>query len=130
MKKIPKNKRITEIQYVYIIFKNSNTSENILEFFEEEVFIVKFFNMICRRSEPILKLKQFSDIPFEIVAALEPDEIIWDNLIFTKENQKIRNYILGLISVVFMAFAVITTVYIEAVDAWMGFTFPTDLCPT
>jgi hypothetical protein len=64
------------------------------------------------------------------VAALEPDEIIWDNLIYTKENQKIRNYILGLISIVFMAFAVIVTVYIEAVESWMGITFPTTLCPS
>jgi hypothetical protein len=29
-----------------------------------------------------------------------------------------------------MAFAVITTVYIEAVDAWMEVTFPNNLCPS
>ena len=41
--------------------------------------------------------------------SLEPDEIIWENLAYTKTNQKIRSHLVKFIAIIFVAMGIIIT---------------------
>lgn len=53
--------------------------------------------------------------PLEIKPILEPDEIIWENLAYTGEEQKARRYIMQLVSVFFILFNTLFTMYLGGI---------------
>lgn len=50
-----------------------------------------------------------------IVPILEPDEIIWENLAYTGDEQKIRKYIMQFVSLIFLILNTLFTMYLSGV---------------
>lgn len=99
----PKSQRLREIQYIFVIFKNCETANIIHTLIPEEANLLK-----QKRKECIL----FGKHP-KIVPILEPDEIIWENLAYTKEQQKIRRYIMKVFSFNFLIVNTLFTMYLS-----------------
>lgn len=70
-----KSQRLKEIQYIFVIFKNCETAGVVHSMYPLEKSIMN---------------KQTKDFelfgkPPRVVPILEPDEIIWENLAYTKD---------------------------------------------
>ena len=64
-----------------------------------------------------------------VVPTLEPDEIIWENLAFSGDEQRARQIVIKIISVVFLVMTTILTIYIGGLNKWIGIVIPVAVCP-
>ena len=66
----------------------------------------------------------------EIVSNLEPDEIIWENLAFTGDEQKARGLAVNIFSIFFLLFNTLFTMYLSGFSVFMNKEIPEALgCP-
>ena len=66
----------------------------------------------------------------EIVSNLEPDEIIWENLAFTGDEQKARGLAVDIFSIFFLLFNTLFTMYLSGFSVFMNKEIPEALgCP-
>jgi len=65
----------------------------------------------------------------DVVPALEPDEIIWDNLLYSKDDQKFRGIITSLISCIFLVATTVFTIYIGTLKQYIEKEIPEVSCP-
>lgn len=59
---------------------------------------------------------------------IEPDEIIWENLAYTGDDQAIRRIIMQLISLIFLILTIIFTMYIKGTSKLVESEVPTPVC--
>jgi len=65
-----------------------------------------------------------------VKAILEPDEIIWQNLAFTGDEQRARKYAISSISVFFLLFNTLFTMYLGGFKVLMNKKIPSAVgCP-
>jgi hypothetical protein len=60
---------------------------------------------------------------------LEPDEIIWENLNYSEDQQAIRKIGMQVVSVIFLILATILTIYIEGSGDFLDEKIPEPECP-
>ena len=77
VQRVPKSQRLKEIQYVFVIFKNCETAKVVHTLYPEE-------NKMLSQNQS--ELLMFGRKP-KVVPILEPDEIIWENLAYTRDQQ-------------------------------------------
>ena len=66
----------------------------------------------------------------QIEANLEPDEIIWENLAFTGDEQKARGLAVDIFSVFFLLFNTLFTMYLSGFSVFMNKEIPDAIgCP-
>ena len=61
--------------------------------------------------------------------SLEPDEIIWENLIYNIDNQRNRAFIAKIVSAIFIAFIVIYEMYTETLSNFIDKMIKSPDCP-
>ena len=76
---------------MFVVFKNCETSDIVLDQFEQEQGAINLLNGDKR--ERMQKLMLFNR-QLTVKEILEPDEIIWENLAYTGDEQKVRRYII------------------------------------
>ena len=65
-----------------------------------------------------------------ITRAIEPDEMIWENLMYNAKSQKNRRMILYTVGVVCLMISFMVTIQMKNVNSWIkGLTEPSN-CPT
>lgn len=64
-----------------------------------------------------------------VVPIIEPDEIIWENLAYTGDEQTVRKIIMQIISIVFLVVTTILTMYITGTSLLMERFAPEVNCP-
>ena len=64
----------------------------------------------------------------KFVPILEPDEVIWENLKYNKEEQKIRRYIMHIISCVFLILNTVFTMYLGGFKILLNTAIPSSNC--
>ena len=77
VQRVPRSQRLKEIQYVFVIFKNCETADIVHDILPQQ-------SSVLRKQLPERNL--FGK-PMKVVPILEPDEIIWENLAYTGEQQ-------------------------------------------
>ena len=66
----------------------------------------------------------------DVTPIIEPDEIIWENLSYTIDEQKARRYSINVFSVVFLLMNTLFTMYLSGFKSYMNRTFPSPVgCP-
>ena len=65
----------------------------------------------------------------QLQQAYEPDEIIWDNLQYTKDQQNVRLYFMYFISVIMIAVAIYITLMLGALEKFFETYYPDPFCP-
>ena len=130
--RIPKTQRIRVIQYIFVVFKNCETREVVLEKFKNENVTISCFKKLFPSEGPVESPEQkmlFGRKP-QIVANLEPDEIIWENLAFTGDEQKARGLAVDIFSVFFLLFNTLFTMYLSGFSVFMNKAIPDAIgCP-
>ena len=64
-----------------------------------------------------------------VVQTLEPDEIIWENLAFSGDEQKARIIVIRIVSIIFLIMTTVLTIYLSGVKKWIGIVIPVAVCP-
>jgi hypothetical protein len=85
MRKIPRFQRLKHVQYAYVVFRDTESKEFIIDTYKDQIFIVKCANFFCFRNAPLVLKKLFLGNNLKISEPLEPDEIIWENLMYSTE---------------------------------------------
>lgn len=66
----------------------------------------------------------------DVKQILEPDEIIWQNLAFTGDEQRARKYAIQIISLFFLLFNTLFTMYLKGYKVFMNKKIPSAVgCP-
>lgn len=86
MKRVPKSQRIKEIQYIFVVFKNCETREVILDMFKKEAKMAQIVNQTFGMSKVEKTNKMMFAREIDVSPIIEPDEIIWENLSYTKDE--------------------------------------------
>ena len=61
---------------------------------------------------------------------LEPDEIIWENLAYTGDEQRFRKYIMQFVSLLFLIINTLFTMYLTGIQSWLEREIPSlNYCP-
>ena len=97
--------------------------------FKKDSGIKKFMNNIIYFNTPAVQRKLFCNREIDVKPALEPDEIIWENLVFTGDDQKFRSIITTLISCFFLIFTTVFTIYIGTLQQFIETKIPEVNCP-
>ena len=64
-----------------------------------------------------------------MVDTLQPDEIIWENLKYSGDDQRIRKWLMQFISVLFLILTTVLTIYIGAAESFVDEKIPEANCP-
>lgn len=94
VQRIPKSQRIKEIQYIFVVFKNCETNSVVSDMFKRENPTVSAIKGVFGLKKNEKQNKLLFGRELNIVPILEPDEIIWENLAYTGDEQKVRRYIM------------------------------------
>ena len=86
-----KSEMTTHVEYIFITFKNCTTSETVLNAFKKEQNIVRCINLCCAKRQPseirrVLRTGGYNEQEIDIVEPVEPDDIIWENLAYSKSQ--------------------------------------------
>ena len=73
--------------------------------------------------------KLFLDRELTVIPTLQPDEIIWENLKYTGDDQRLRKWFMQFISVVFLVLTTVLTIYIGAAETLVDEKIPSASCP-
>jgi hypothetical protein len=66
----------------------------------------------------------------DIEPNLEPDEIIWENLAYTGDEQKARKLAINIFSIIFLLFNTLFTMYLSGFSGFMNKEIPEAIgCP-
>ena len=119
---------------MYVTFRNCTTKDVVFEKFKKEVPFYNFLNIIFKRGIPEGTQRVFMSgtndgQSLNVGVCYEPDDIIWDNLSYTVEQQRLRTAIMYLISIIVTFVAIIITVFIGGFKKWMQLEIPTSYCP-
>jgi hypothetical protein len=60
---------------------------------------------------------------------LEPDEIIWENLAYTGDEQYFRKILMQIISIIFLVLTTVLTIYIGSTKKLTNILIPNVKCP-
>ena len=79
--------RLKEVQYVFVVFKNCETSEHVQKIYEKETGPVSCLKCIQKTFIP----SSYTDNTLfgksiDVKPIVEPDEIIWENLKYTAKE--------------------------------------------
>ena len=118
VQRVPKSQRLKEIQYVFVIFKNCETAEIVQDIIPSQSGILK-----KQIPERILFGK-----PMKVVPILEPDEIIWENLAYTGEQQQVRRYIMQTVAFFFLIANTLFTMYLGGFKSYLNTKIPVLNC--
>ena len=69
------------------------------------------------------------DRELNVIETLQPDEIIWENLKFSGDDQRIRKWFMQFISVLFLVLTTALTIYIGAIEGFVEEKIPSASCP-
>jgi hypothetical protein len=130
---IPKSQRIKEIQYIFVVFKNCETREVVLEKFKSESGAIGCFRKLFPSEDAgtqTSEQKLLFGRKIDIMPNLEPDEIIWENLAYTGDEQKARKLAINIFSVFFLLFNTLFTMYLSGFSVYMNKAIPDAIgCP-
>mmetsp|Transcript_24596 Transcript_24596/g.38192 ORF Transcript_24596/g.38192 Transcript_24596/m.38192 type:complete len:146 (-) Transcript_24596:2569-3006(-) len=115
---LPKSKRVSEIQYVFVIFKNCETRNVVLEQLEAENNVVKFLKQFFCIATKKTKDSQFlMGKKIQVEPIIEPDEILWENLSFSMEEQFVRKLTMQIVALIFILIATMASFYMAGFDS-------------
>ena len=81
-------------------------------------------------NSPVLQQKQFCNKDLDVVEPLEPDEIIWENLAYTADQQKVRKIIMQIVAGIFLVLTTLFTIYMGAIGKILQAKIPDATCPS
>jgi uncharacterized protein YqhQ len=73
--------------------------------------------------------KEFENHELEVSNSVEPDEIIWDNIVFSYSENSGRRFLSRFVSLIFVIISVILFVYINDMYRYNRIMNPPLLCP-
>jgi hypothetical protein len=85
--------------------------------------------MFCIKGNVELTTNKLMGCNLDVETLVEPDEIIWENLAYTGDQQTGRNIIMQIISIIFLIIIAISTMYITGVSLLMDKFAPDVNCP-
>ena len=65
----------------------------------------------------------------KVSEALDPDEIIWQNLAYDKTAQRYRSYVIRLLAILFTVLMILVTLYLNVLDEYLTLNIPSSNCP-
>ena len=114
---ISKHVFVEELDYIWIIFRNNETTGVVQKLYEgEHPVSIIFRKIFCITKEDDGKQKyEGNDVILE-PQELEPDQIIWQNLKYTQREQKGRKIVVFVVSILMAVLSIVSTLYFEGVD--------------
>ena len=112
-----------------MVFKNCTTNEVVLEMFKKDTGILKFFKNIFFFNSPTVQQLLFCNRELNVFPPLEPDEIIWENLAYTGDEQYFRKILMQIISIIFLVLTTVLTIYIGSTKKLTNILIPNVKCP-
>ena len=65
----------------------------------------------------------------DVSQALDPDEIIWQNLAYDKRAQRYRSYVIRLLAILFTLVMILVSLYLNVLNAYLTLNIPNSSCP-
>ena len=114
-----------------MVFKNCETRDVILEKFVKESAAISCIKKCVGGGSKIApEQRKLFDRQIDVQPILEPDEIIWENLAFTGDEQRARRIAINIFSVIFLVLNTIFTMYLAGVTIFMNKEIPAAVgCP-
>jgi chorismate-pyruvate lyase len=101
-----------------------------LDLLQKEGSVTKIIKkMFCIKGNVELTTNKLMGCNLDVETLVEPDEIIWENLAYTGDQQTGRNIIMQIISIIFLIIIAISTMYITGVSLLMDKFAPDVNCP-
>jgi len=112
-----------------VVFKNCETRDVVLDMYKNESTAVKCIKAIVPQKEK-KQVKLLFGRQLDVKPILEPDEIIWENLAYTGDEQKARKYAIQVFSCFFLVFNTLFTMYLSGFKVFMNREIPAAVgCP-
>jgi len=102
---------------VFIIFKNCETNKVALEILEDENSLIKGVKkLFCIPTKKTKDTQFIMGSKIEVDHIIEPDEILWENLSFSIEEQLVRKFTMQIIALLFILAATVIMFYLNGFD--------------
>ena len=88
-----------------------------------------FKKIFCIKEKASRKQKLFLGRELIIDPIIEPDEILWENLAYTGDEQTIRKIIMQIISIIFLVITTLFTMYLSGLKSYVKQEIPALACP-
>tara|TARA_B110000285_G_scaffold209591_1_gene250705 strand:- start:180 stop:587 length:408 start_codon:yes stop_codon:yes gene_type:complete len=105
----PKNKIIHFIEYTYVTFKSNQTPKKALELFVKEPTSSKIIRRILCINDDIKDNVELDEQVLDCGHTVDPDQVLWNNIGFSIQEQNARNIIAFLVKVFTAIMSVIIT---------------------
>lgn len=116
-----------------MVFKNCETREVVLQKFRKDNVTLSCFKKCFPSDDPMESnpdQKLLFGRKIDVVPNLDPDEIIWENLAYTGDEQKARKLAINIFSVFFLLFNTLFTMYLSGFSVFMNKAIPDAIgCP-
>lgn len=120
---------MTEIDYVFVIFKHVDTLDLCMQIFKKELMLVKCFRFcLCMKSQTVNE-RMFLNHELTVSQTVDPEEILWENL-ESKGNHYLKQVCLYGFTLFLATFAFAVIVCIEAGRRAIESHMPFKRCPT
>ena len=105
----PKNKLLHKIEYCYVTFKSNQAPKKMIGIFVKEETVSKIMRRMFCIDDPIRDTVEMDDQNLVVQLTVDPDQILWNNIGFTEEEQRLRAIVafIAQIGIAFMAVLII-----------------------
>mmetsp|Transcript_4428 Transcript_4428/g.6511 ORF Transcript_4428/g.6511 Transcript_4428/m.6511 type:complete len:142 (+) Transcript_4428:4692-5117(+) len=97
--------------------------------FKKDTGLLRFLKSIFYFNNQQVQKKLFLERELDVIPTLQPDEIIWENLKYSGDDQRLRKWFMQFISILFLVITTVLTIYIGAVESFVDEKVPEANCP-
>lgn len=127
--RLPKSQRLSSIQYIFVTFKSCETNEWCLQQMEKKGGFQKFVEGLFKKQDISSKQQRLMGQELEVVPIIEPDEIIWENLSYSGDEQLVRAILMRIVAIFFLLVTTLLTMYISGISLLVEQKIPELACP-
>ena len=113
----PANKLLHFVEYTYVTFKSNQAPAKAIELFEREPTTSKFGRKLFCIEYEIKDNVELEEQMLEVGRTVDPDQVIWNNIGFSIEEQNARAIIALIVQVLTAVFALLVTLLIGKLKA-------------
>ena len=86
---------------------------------EKKGGVQKYFEGLFSQKDTSSKLQRLMGQELEVVPIIEPDEIIWENLSYSSDDQLIRTIVMKVVAIFFLLLTTLLTMYISGMSLFV-----------
>lgn len=87
------------VEYIFVTFKNNESTMLAADISQPEPVVQKCLRRICCIKNKQQQKREFQFNEIDVKQSVEPDEILWENMSFTKKDTSVRQNVIHVIAI-------------------------------